>query len=112
MATTRAPPSESLFSMGATILHTGQLVLKKATTVGPSVHGSVTSSPPSTEGRVNDGALSPTLSTKVMVGEVSTTLCAHGLQEEADPAAPQIRGPAARQAPGAARRRPTPGSRR
>src|SRR4051794_10671502 len=91
MATTRAPPSASLVSMGATILHTGQLVLKKATRVAPSLHGSVTSSPLSTAGRVNDGALSPTLSMTLMVGEASTTLCPHGLEEEADAAAPQVR---------------------
>src|SRR5688572_9451689 len=106
MAMTRAPPSESLVSIGATILQTGQLTLKKATTVGPSVHGSVTSPPPSTAGRVNDGALSPTLSMTPMVGEAGSTLCAHGLEEEADAAAPQVRVPAAGQAPRAGRRRP------
>jgi hypothetical protein len=44
-----------------------------------------------------------------MVGEPSTTLCAHGLEEEADPAAPEVRVAAARQASRAARRRPEAG---
>ena len=61
MATTVAPDSAMARTMGAASWQTGQVTLKKASTVGPGAacQGSDTGSPVSMSGSVNDGARAP-----------------------------------------------------
>jgi hypothetical protein len=106
MATTRTPASASLVSIGATILQTGQLTLKKARSTWPCDHGSATGSWLAMSVRVKEGALAPVVSTTAMVSDLGGTLPRMATKKKRNRPRPQSGPRPASKPPGKAAARP------